>query len=138
VWPNHRLVDIPANKHVAVTVRRRDRAVVEAIANHDRDETRVATFSQASEAGGWRLWNATRSRSNPWAMVSPWPRKRSPNQSFFSPTRGERPGHIDGPVGPPGFFSLVPAAFTGKVFTNATASSSHALSALFACAGGST
>jgi hypothetical protein len=103
---DHHLVDIPANKHVAVTVLRRHR-------------------------------NATRSRSNHWAIVSSWPRKRSPNQGFFSPTRGERPGHIDGPVGPLGFFGLAQAAFIGKVFTNATASSSHALSALFVGTGGS-
>jgi hypothetical protein len=41
------------------------------------------------------------------------------------------------PVGQLCLFGLTPAAFTGKVFTNATASSSHALSASFVGIGGS-
>jgi hypothetical protein len=55
---------------------------------------------------------------------------------FLTNKRGEA-GHIDGPVEPLGFFGLAPAAFTGKLFTNATASSSHALSASFVGTGGS-
>jgi hypothetical protein len=43
----------------------------------------------------------------------------------------------DGPVGHLGLFGLAPAAFTGKVVTNATAWSSHALSASFVGTGGS-
>ena len=50
---------------------------------------------------------------------------------------GKRLGQIDSPVGPLGFRGLAAAAFTGKLFTNATASSSHALSAPFIGTGGS-
>ena len=50
-------------------------------------------------------------------------------KSFLANKRGQA-GHIDGPIDPLGFFGLAQAAFTGKVITNATASSSHALSAL--------
>ena len=53
-----------------------------------------------------------------------------------SPSSPVRP-HMDGPVGHPGLFGLALAAFTGKVFTNATASLSHPLSALFVGTGGS-
>ena len=52
--------------------------------------------------------------------------------------RGE--GDDKGPMPPVGqlcLFGLALAAFTGKVFTNATASSSHALSASFVGTGGS-
>ena len=50
---------------------------------------------------------------------------------------GKRLGQIDSPAGPLGFRRLAAAAFTGKLFTNATASSSHALSAPFIGTGGS-
>jgi hypothetical protein len=52
-----------------------------------------------------------------------------------SPSSPVRP-HMDSPVGHPGLFGLAPAAFTGKVFTNATASASHALSASSVGTGG--
>jgi hypothetical protein len=53
---------------------------------------------------------------------------------------GPKGGADKGPMPPVGqlcLFGLAPAAFTGKVFTNATASSSHALSASFVGTGGS-
>jgi hypothetical protein len=53
-----------------------------------------------------------------------------------SPSSPVRP-HMDSPVGHPGLFGLAPAPLTGKVFTNATASSSHALSTSFVGTGGS-
>src|SRR6202522_2992654 len=48
-----------------------------------------------------------------------------------------QPRYRANPVGQLCLFGLAPGAFTAKVFTNATASSSHALSASFVGTGGS-
>ena len=50
---------------------------------------------------------------------------------------GKRLDQIDSPRDPLGFRGLAAAAFTGKLFTNATASSSHALSLPLIGTGGS-
>jgi hypothetical protein len=124
-------VDITANKHVGTEQSLSDSELA--------TETRLAPrpSRRRPRLASGAFWNATRSRSNLGAIVSSWPRKGSPNRLFLSNKRGEAAGHSDGPVGPLGFFGLAPAAFTGKVFTNAAASSSHALSALFVGTGGS-
>src|SRR5580700_8763733 len=70
-------MDKPANSHAAMTLRRRDRVVVEPVANER--QRRDSCRDLLAGVVGWRQGPLERGKiaSNLWAIVSSWPRKRS-------------------------------------------------------------